>query len=220
MLGYNRRGEKIDPCNWEFGEVFNEDCSTINPCFMYAGDPVAQNGWINTDVDDERQLGSTGPFDLVKGKPVEIIVAYTVGRGADHLTSITEARNVTNDAIKFYNTNFSYVPVGVKENQRSQLPLEYSLSQNYPNPFNPSTTINYSIPNVETHGHASVVLLVYDILGREVTTLVNQQQKAGNYEVTFDASHLTSGIYFYRLQIYPTGRGESFVESKKMILLK
>ncbi len=94
---------------------------------------------------------------------------------------------------------------------------EFKLSQNYPNPFNPSTTIKYSIPNVETR-HASslrnVILKVYDILGREIATLVNKKQQAGSYEVQFDASSLTSGIYLYKL------RSGSFVESKKMILVK
>ena len=93
-------------------------------------------------------------------------------------------------------------------------PSKFELSQNYPNPFNPSTTINYSIPSVEKHGHASVQLVVYDILGREVTTLVNKQQQPGNYEVTFDAANLSSGTYIYRLQI-----GE-FSHSRKMIILK
>ncbi len=93
-------------------------------------------------------------------------------------------------------------------------PINYSLSQNYPNPFNPSTKIKYSIPTVEK-GHAlSVQLRVYDLLGREVATLVNKEQQPGNYEVTFDASTLSSGTYFYRLQ------AGNFSQIKKMILLK
>ena len=101
----------------------------------------------------------------------------------------------------------------------AEIPTVYKLGQNYPNPFNPSTTIKYSIPSNKTPLMRGVVgvfvtLKIYDILGREVETLVNEQQKAGNYEVNFDASTLSSGIYFYRLQSY------SFVESKKMILIK
>jgi hypothetical protein len=100
--------------------------------------------------------------------------------------------------------------------------MNYSLSQNYPNPFNPSTTIKYSIPtNVKSEIHQkdggqalNVKLVVYDILGREVVSLVNEVQKQGNYEVNFNANNLTSGIYFYRLQ------SGNFSESKKMILIK
>jgi hypothetical protein len=85
----------------------------------------------------------------------------------------------------------------------------FALSQNYPNPFNPTTKIRYSIPN-----QGFVTLKVFDVLGREIATLVNKEQPVGNYEVEFDASSLTSGIYFYRIQA-----GE-FVETKKMVLMK
>jgi len=93
---------------------------------------------------------------------------------------------------------------------------EFSLSQNYPNPFNPSTIIKYSIPVVDAY-HASttnVVLKIYDILGREVATLVNKEQKAGNYQVEFNANNLPSGVYYYQL------KSGSFVDTKKMILMK
>jgi len=111
------------------------------------------------------------------------------------------------------------VVTDVQEN--NDMPLKFNLSQNYPNPFNPSTKIKYSIPAVGT-GHApSVRLTVYDILGREVATLVNKQQKPGYYEVNFNASSLTSGVYFYRIAIHPDKlHAGSFVETKKMLLLR
>jgi hypothetical protein len=94
---------------------------------------------------------------------------------------------------------------------------EFYLEQNYPNPFNPSTKIKYSIPYViasETKQSQLVTLKVYDVLGNEVAILVNEEKSAGSYEVNFDASRLTSGIYFYKLQ------AGSFVATKKMILLR
>jgi len=94
---------------------------------------------------------------------------------------------------------------------------EFSLEQNYPNPFNPSTKIKYTVPNVIASGVKQsqlVTIKVYDVLGREVVTLVNEEKSAGIYEVVFDASSLTSGIYFYRME---TGK---FVDVKKMIILK
>jgi 1,4-alpha-glucan branching enzyme len=101
------------------------------------------------------------------------------------------------------------------ENNEPNIVTNYKLSQNYPNPFNPSTVIRYSIPrSTEFYSVLQTTLKVYDILGSEVATLVNQRQGAGNYSVTFDASNLTSGIYFYRLQ------SGSFVETKKMVFLK
>ena len=93
-------------------------------------------------------------------------------------------------------------------------PKEFSLSQNYPNPFNPSTTIKFTIPLVGTQHAVSVQLKVYDVLGNEISTLVNEEKPIGEYEVEFNAIGLPSGIYFYQL------KAANFVETKKMILLK
>ena len=78
---------------------------------------------------------------------------------------------------------------------QNDIPISFNLSQNYPNPFNPSTKINYSITEF-----SQVALKIYDVLGTEVATLVNEEKPAGNYEVNFNASQLSSGIYFYKLQ--------------------
>jgi len=111
----------------------------------------------------------------------------------------------------FFNTDML---VGIRKNGLD-IPTEFSLSQNYPNPFNPSTIIKYSIPrSAEYHSVQHTTLKVFDILGREVATLVNKQQNAGNYEVIFNASNLSSGVYFYRL------KSRNFVETKKLILLR
>lgn len=95
-------------------------------------------------------------------------------------------------------------------------PMVFSLEQNYPNPFNPSTKIRYNIPSVisTTGRNLNVVLKIYDVLGDEVATLVNEEKPAGNYEVNFDASKLSSGVYFYQLL------AGSFFETKKMILIR
>jgi len=97
------------------------------------------------------------------------------------------------------------------------IPTTFSLKQNYPNPFNPSTKIRFTIPSViasEVKQSQFVSLKVYDVLGNEVTTLVNEDKPAGNYEVNFDARGLTSGIYFYKLS------AGSFSQTKKMLLIK
>ena len=89
------------------------------------------------------------------------------------------------------------------------LPQEFSLSQNFPNPFNPTTRIQYLLPTTSI-----VSLKVYDLLGREIQTLINNETSPGKYEITFDGSKLASGVYFYRLQ------AGSFVAARKMIYLK
>jgi len=98
-------------------------------------------------------------------------------------------------------------PTGISEDENAI--QDFILHQNYPNPFNPGTVIRYQLSD-----NSKVTLKVYDVLGNEVTTLVNEYHKAGSYEVIFDASNLPSGTYFYRLQ---SGK---FVETKKMVILK
>jgi len=120
-------------------------------------------------------------------------------------TTVT-INDITNGYTKILTVNFSAVTAVEDE---ETIPLEYSISQNYPNPFNPSTIINYGLPE-----QAQVTLNIYNILGEKVATLVNEVQQPGYYKIEFNASYLTSGIYFYRLQ------AGSFIETKKMLLLK
>ena len=96
-----------------------------------------------------------------------------------------------------------------KNNNSNNIPTEYALAQNYPNPFNPTTTIKYDLPKT-----SDVSLIIYDILGRKIKELVKVKQEPGRYEVQFDASHLSSGIYIYQII------AEKYMNSKKMILLK
>ncbi|MGB5531376.1 MAG: T9SS type A sorting domain-containing protein, partial [Ignavibacteriaceae bacterium] len=98
--------------------------------------------------------------------------------------------------------------VGV-EDEETPIAANFKLEQNYPNPFNPKTNIQYAISNRQF-----VTLKVYDVLGNEIASLVNEEKPAGEYEVEFDATGLPSGIYFYQL------KAGNFVETKKMLLIK
>ena len=98
-------------------------------------------------------------------------------------------------------------PVGIED--ELFIPTVYKLYHNYPNPFNPTTILRYDLPE-----EIKVVLKVYNILGEEVATLINDEKVAGSYEVSWDANNLGSGVYFYRIQ------AGSFVETKKMVLMK
>ena len=107
--------------------------------------------------------------------------------------------------------------------QNGTIPVEYSLGQNYPNPFNPTTNIGFRIAD-----RGFVSLKVYDVLGNEIATLVNEEKSPGTYEIEFNTSsikhHPSSGIYFYQLLVSALqnkdGKAGNFVETKKMILLK
>ena len=110
---------------------------------------------------------------------------------------------------------FTYYPQAVKvagfstTDVEDEIPTDFCMNQNYPNPFNPSTTIAYQIPK-----EGIVTLKVYDVLGREVTTLVNENKVVGKYSVEFSSNQLASGTYFYRLT------SADFTEIRKMILLR
>ena len=110
-----------------------------------------------------------------------------------------------------FNGSFSYFNLNSEVNVG--LPTKFELSQNYPNPFNPSTKINYDLP---VDGRVSIRL--YDISGREVAMLVNEVKTAGYYTLSFNASNLASGMYFYRINA--EGNGKNFVDTKKMMLIK
>ena len=108
-------------------------------------------------------------------------------------------------------------PVAI-QNENPETPKEFSLSQNYPNPFNPVTTIRFTIPSTLSFPNASignpVSLMVYDLSGKEIATLINESLTPGSYSINFDAGNLSSGIYFYTLQSI------NFKQSKRMILIK
>lgn len=101
----------------------------------------------------------------------------------------------------------SSITTSVENN--NETPKDFQLMQNHPNPFNPSTTIRYTIP-VES----AIQIKIYNVMGMEIETLLNRKQSAGYYNLTFDASNLPSGVYFYTI------RANNYTDTKKMILLK
>ena len=129
----------------------------------------------------------------------------------DRLSSLTGIFDLTFSEYKLEprkNDDYGTILVGVVQ-VPNVVPTRYALEQNYPNPFNPSTTISYLIPQA-----SHVSLKVYNLLGQEVMTLVDHQENAGSYKIVFDASKLSTGVYFYQL------RAGQFVTAKKMLLLK
>jgi len=135
---------------------------------------------------------------------------YTAPAGSFyHLTKARTGNTIwgvrSNGGISRYGSPLT----GVTPIVTTNVPENYTLSQNYPNPFNPVTKINFSIPS-----NGLVTLKIYDVLGREITTLVNEVKNAGNYIVDFNASNLSSGVYFYKLEV------NGFADVKKMTLVK
>ncbi len=135
------------------------------------------------------------------------VVEYVTSRASDKkVAAATHGRGIFTGDLN-----------GTVDVKTNDIVTDFILQQNYPNPFNPSTTITYTIPTSETFHATSqqlVELIIYDVLGRKVATLVNKKQSPGNYSVTFDAKNLPSGLYFYKLT------AGNFSQTKKMLLLK
>jgi len=150
----------------------------------------------------------------INGKLLEI--ASTAYDNINNRLFVTEFNGLNDGMIIIHVFDYDTTLVSVSSEDLKE--YKFELNQNFPNPFNPSTTIKYSIPSIVGNGHAhsttNVTLIIYDILGQEVATLVNKEQSPGRYEVTFDASNLSSGLYFYRIS------AGNFADVKKMILLK
>jgi hypothetical protein len=137
-------------------------------------------------------------------------ILYDAGTNIDIGTNADIcAATITVNGTYSGNGTFCNAPVDVENKDKPEVPKEFSLSQNFPNPFNPSTIISYQLPV-----SSKVIIKIYDALGKEVETLVNEEKPAGKYELNFNAINLPSGVYLYKLQ------AGSFVQTRKMILLK
>ena len=157
------------------------------------GDSAASGGGIGS-TDNFPNLGTVG----AKCDIAEILVYNTVIPDSGRLA-----------IEKYLSDKYNIVITGVDNYQNKSIPESFDLYQNYPNPFNPNTTIKYSIAK---EGYTKIT--VYDIIGSKVAVLVDEDKPAGSYSVQFNANNLPSGVYFYRIQ------AGSFIETKKMILLK
>jgi hypothetical protein len=198
--------------NVEFFLVNDFRSSEVFTVFDYNGDGDLDI-IVATPAHDLVYLSNEG-----NGNFISFLLCHLSELGGEPLTILTNnldsdshpdvaVLTITDDIVVML--NLDYV-VGVSEDEsKLSIPDKFKLEQNYPNPFNPSTTIKYSIPKENF-----VTIKIYNLLGEEVVTLVNEDKTIGNYEIEFNAASLPSGIYFYRIQA-----GDYF-ETKKMILLK
>jgi hypothetical protein len=173
------------------------------PTHSVAVDPLyPQNIYVGNDLGVYVSVnGGTSWSEFRVGMPYAIVFDLTIVNSSRKLRATTHGNGIFER--KLYQN-----PLGITGNG-NETPKEYKLEQNYPNPFNPSTKINYSVPKA-----GLVILKIYDMLGKEVSTLVNESKNAGSYTIVFNGSNLSSGIYFYRLS---SGK---FTDTKKLILVK
>ncbi len=207
------------------GAPFIDPYNNTATLYPLAGDPETISGWYeganwpSSDTfgnhppypGDRRYYIISGPVNFSPGDTQSITFAHVVALGTSNLNSITELKNKAYKIHKLWGNDFIS-----SVDSKTEAPLDFRLEPNYPNPFNPSTTIRYSIPSVNGQINISqfVSLKIFDVLGREVAELVSESQSPGNYSVNFNASSLSSGIYFYRISTH----GKSI--TKKMILIR
>ena len=180
------------------------DFSDIPTTIYYPGDPVTKSFWSEMNVDGQGTPGypsyeaviSTGPFSMQPGDEHEIAFAIAWARGDDHLDSVTRLKQSVANLHRY--ADFFLTPSTdlLAATPLPKTPAPLGFAQNYPNPFSASTTIRYSLPQP-----MYVRLNVFDVLGRAVATLVDEQQRGGIYEVPFEAENLPGGVYLYRLQL-------------------
>ena len=196
--------------------------------FQFHSDPVAGTGNVDglgtldsPPPGDRRMVLATGPIKLAPGQTNEVVIAFAAGNGADRLSSLTLAKTAAEQARQMFESGFRSVVTEVQKQTAGVVPARFELSQNYPNPFNPETEIRYQIPayaGTEVRGQTSEVsrvrLAVYDLLGREVATLIDETLPAGRHRAIWNASGNSSGIYFLRLE------SGGLVETKKMVLVR
>jgi hypothetical protein len=200
------------------GAEYIDPITSLPTKFTLSGDPVRGTGWIDGTngliPGDRRICMVTGPFTMAPGDTQELVVAHLAGMGSDRLFSLSTLRYYADLVATVLRTEASG-PVSVAH--EDPLPTGFTLEQNYPNPFNPSTTIRYSLPR-----KSAIQLAVFNTLGQEVAPLVNEEKEAGYYEVKFDGTDLSSGVYFYRIRALPIrdGQAGSFTQTRKLLLLR
>jgi len=202
-------GSIID--NYFFHTTQNSAVNDSVNKIVLTGNTIISKAWIDSDsalalAEEEggKDFRIANPKYKITASLGEPAVPSTMPRWYIYYISLDNPANKLFINIDATDSLLSGIRSSVNER-----PNKYVLYQNYPNPFNPTTTIKYSIPK------ASVVTIkVYDVLGSELTTLLNEEKPGGSYEVNFDATAYGTGVYFYRIQ------AGSFIETKKLVLIK
>ncbi len=202
---------------WNFGDGF----TSTQPTATHAYSQPNTYNYSLTVTDNANATGlKTGQIIVSAVSNDYVTVNPSTGSiqpgGSQTITLTLDAQNIqegqyTGQVTISGNGGNIIIPIDylVDVEQLTSVPTEFSLSQNYPNPFNPSTSIEFSLPR-----STEVSLRVFDMLGKEVVTLVNENKSTGSYRVSFDGSNLASGVYVYRLET------DKFIDTKKLVLLK
>ena len=196
-------------CLFSISVLYAQNPEWIN----YTTSGLPDNGILSIAIDGSgnKWIGTYGGLAKFDGTTWTVYTTSNSGLPDNRVASIT----IDGSGNKWIGTDGGLAVykeggvVSVKEISNKIIPKAFTLLQNYPNPFNPSTNIIFNLPT-----KSFVSLKVFDLLGRDVATLMSQEKSAGTYNVTFDARKLPSGVYFYRIQT------KEFTQTKKLILMQ
>jgi len=186
--------------------------------FRYSGNACQRTGWYDSLSGDKKNFIGSGPFVMNSGDTQIVMTSFMITReGGNNFQNVCALQSLSDSALKYYYNDFrTCIPIGI-EPISTEIPQKFELAQNYPNPFNPVTKIRFQIPlsrGVDGVAGRSVLLKIYDVLGKEIAVLVNEQLKPGIYEIDWNAENLPSGVYFYSLIT------NEFTQTKKMVVVK
>ncbi len=178
--------------------------------FRYSGNACARTGWYDSLMGDKKNFIGSGPFIMNSGDTQIVMTGFMITRtGGNNLQNVCAVQSLSDSALAYYYNDFrTCVPIGI-EPISTEIPQKFELFQNYPNPFNPMTKLKFQMPK-----SAFTKLAVFDVTGKEISILVNQNLKPGIYEIDWNAENIPSGVYFYSLIT------NEFTQTKKMVVLK
>jgi hypothetical protein len=195
------------------GENIIDPTTGNKTSFRYAGDPIANNGWLANVHQTGGGAGFylfSGPFSLAPQDTQWVMYALIAAQGEDNLKSVVELRRRAGELKKLdYSQLVKITEIEVEDTTQNLSPSIFMLEQNYPNPFNGTTKFRYALSN-----KSKITIRLVNVLGETVATLLDTEMVPGAYFLTVNAASLPSGIYFYQL------RAGDFVQTKKMVLLR
>ena len=198
------------------GNTINNWVTNQPTTYRLSGNACARTGWYDSTQGDKRSIMNAGPFTMNSGDTQIVVLSYMITRdGGNNFQNVCALQSLSDSALKYYYNDFNTcIPIGI-EPISSEIPTKFELLQNYPNPFNPITKIKFSIPLLRGVSKGRGVLLkIYDAVGREAAVLVNEELKPGTYEIDWNASNFSSGVYFYSLIT------SEFTQTRKMAVIK
>ena len=184
--------------------------------YVFSGNACSRTGWYDSGQGDKRGISNMGPVEMNSGDTQIVVMSFMITRdGGNNFQNVCALQSLSDSALKYYYNDFrTCVPIGI-EPISTVIPQNYKLFQNYPNPFNPVTKIRFHIPLSRGVSEGRGVLLkIYDVLGKEIEVLVNENLKPGIYEMDWNALNFSSGIYFYSLFT------DNYKQTRKMVVVK